>query len=520
MFSNDTDSSISLLSHPKGAHLHTPARKVRSIKNQPVVNANKKYERVLSAKSTKTGKAKSSKAADPDAGDENSPHDDIMFIARCLADPLGEITPESCGLSADFNGDGIVDLEDLRDVLAHQFTIYSPEELAPLWPTMIDDAMAHWPPIQPSSTDGRRHLSNNVQQLEHIVPAWTNEHRELQPTCGLGVSGRFGKGDKNNDPSHNWTNDYPYDPDFELNIFEAAGSFIWYATYFYGIPVFFAGQGWTEAAAAWIHYTTGLGTPRETDYEVAYNEDSYIKAAVDQEIEEVKRAVKELHGDEGSFEFYSTKTRAVSSDAAGEYQAVLGGHQIWSSGTVSYDQDACLLQVDITIKAEDFYDFNVWDGSYGDMFVNLIPGAFASLGWAIPFITTGQISRTETIDLNCCKDEDCGDSTEFDCECNLCTAQCPTQQNAGGYGRFQQFTVDLHKTQGVFQVYYQMYTIPDQLKIYYEGVPVFSTGGLVSGSRTVDVSYGSATSTATTVTVEVDAPDQDTAWVVSVSCPP
>ena len=471
--------------------------------------------RVLSAKTTKSAKAKSSKSGP-------NPQDGIISIARCLADPLGEMTPESCGLSADFNGDGVADLGDLRDVIAHQFTIYSPEELAPLWPTMIDDAMAHWPPVQPSSDAGRRRLSNNVQELDHLhfVPAWTNEHRELQPTCGLGVSGRFGKGSKDNDPSRTWPNDYPFDPDFELNIFEAAGSFAWYTTYFYGIPVFFGGQGWTEAAAAWIHYTTGFGSPRETDYEVAYDEDSYIKAAVDQEIEEVKRAVKALHGDEGSFEFYSIETRGVGSDAGGEYQAVLGGHQIWSSGTVSYDKSACVLQVDITIKAEDFYDFNVWDGSNSDMFVNLIPGSFAALGWATPYITTGQISRTETIDLNCCKDEDCGDSTEFDCECNLCTAQCPTQQNAGGYGRFQQFTVDLHKTQGVFQVYYEMYRIPDQLKIYYEGASVFSTGGLVSGSRTVNVSYGSDTSTSTTVTVEVDAPDEDTAWVVSVSCPP
>ena len=85
-------SFLSLLSHPKVAHLHTPARRVRSGKNEPAVNVNKKSERVLSAKTTKTGKAKSSK----------SPHDDIIFTARCLADPLGEITPESCGLSADF----------------------------------------------------------------------------------------------------------------------------------------------------------------------------------------------------------------------------------------------------------------------------------------------------------------------------------------------------------------------------------------------------------------------------------
>lgn len=122
---------------------------------------------------------------------------------------------------------------------------------------------------------------------------------------------------------------------------------------------------------------------------------------------------------------FIVKTHAVRSDAGGEYQAVLGGHQIWSSGTVSYTKMLVCYKSILLSRLKTFYDFNVWDGSNSDMFVNLIPGAFASLGWAIPYITTGQISRTETIDLNCCKDEDCGDSTEFDCECNLCTAQCP-----------------------------------------------------------------------------------------------
>lgn len=57
-----------------------------------------------------------------------------------------------------------------------------------------------------------------------------------------------------------------------------------------------------------------------------------------------------------------------------------------------------------------------------------------------------------------------------------------------------------------------MYTIPDELNIYYEG--------LVSGSMTTQVSYGSATSTRTTVTVEINAPNAGTAWVIRVGCPP
>jgi hypothetical protein len=82
------------------------------------------------------------------------------------------------------------------------------------------------------------------------------------------------------------------------------------------------------------------------------------------------------------------------------------------------------------------------------------------------------------------------------------------------------FSVDLLKTQGTFEVFYEMYTIPDELNIYYEGARIFSTGGLVSGSMTTQVSYGSATSTRTTVTVEINAPNAGTAWVIRVGCPP
>jgi hypothetical protein len=188
--------------------------------------------------------------------------------------------------------------------------------------------------------------------------------------------------------------------------------------------VLFLAQGWTEAAAAWYNYIGIPGGPRVTDYETAYQEDSVIKAGIDNEVRKVVQAVREMHdGNEASFEFYSTSAKGQRSDVGGQYQAVLGGHLIWSSGTVSYDSNACTLTVDILVKAEDFYDFNEWDGSTGDMFVNLIPGMFSARGFAWGYITTGELSRTETIDLECCIDDDCGDVTEFDCECNKCVTQ-------------------------------------------------------------------------------------------------
>jgi hypothetical protein len=71
----------------------------------------------------------------------------------------------------------------------------------------------------------------------------------------------------------------------------------------------------------------------------------------------------------------------------------------------------------------------------------------------------------------------------------------------------------------VFTVFYNMFVNPDALDIFYDGMNVFSTGGLVSGSRTVSVAYCSANTTSTMVRLELRAPNDGTEWDVSVSCP-
>lgn len=235
---------------------------------------------------------------------------------------------------------------------------------------------------------------------------------------------------------------------------------------------------------------------------------------MDKVISRVVRAVQAMFdGSESSFQFHSAKNRGVSTSTSNWY-AALGWHAIWTSGTVTFDSPNCQLSIDMEIKIEDRFDFAKDLAPW-----NLDNGRLIRLGWAQPFFSTGMISRNEMVSLDCCKEEDCGDPTEFDCTCNLCTAQCPTQQTSGGQG-FYRFTVELFKTQGVITVTYEMYSIPDRLNIYYEGVQIFSTGGLVSGSSTFSQSYGSGTSTQTFVTVELDAPESGTLWDVSVSCPP
>jgi hypothetical protein len=97
---------------------------------------------------------------------------------------------------------------------------------------------------------------------------------------------------------------------------------------------------------------------------------------------------------------------------------------------------------------------------------------------------------------------------------------CSSTQTSGGASVVpQEYMVNLKKTQGTFDAFYEMYTNPDGLDILYEGANIFSTGGLVSGSRNFTVTYGSASSKSTSITLKITAPNFGTGWIVAVGCP-
>ena len=97
---------------------------------------------------------------------------------------------------------------------------------------------------------------------------------------------------------------------------------------------------------------------------------------------------------------------------------------------------------------------------------------------------------------------------------------CSSTQTSGGASAVpQEFMVDLKQTRGVFDAFYEMYQNPDALDILYEGANIFSTGGLVSGSRNFTASYGSDSSKSTSVTLKITAPNFGTGWIVAIGCP-
>lgn len=97
-----------------------------------------------------------------------------------------------------------------------------------------------------------------------------------------------------------------------------------------------------------------------------------------------------------------------------------------------------------------------------------------------------------------------------------CIAMCPTTQRAGGQGTTT-LSVNLMITAWTFEISYNFYSIPDELDIMYEGKTIFSTGGLVSGSKVVSVTYSGKY---TIVQARINAPRGGTAWTVSIACPP
>ena len=69
------------------------------------------------------------------------------------------------------------------------------------------------------------------------------------------------------------------------------------------------------------------------------------------------------------------------------------------------------------------------------------------------------------------------------------------------------------------RITYDMYSIPDRLDCFYKGVLVATTGGLVSGSATLQWAYNPQPGDPSWCLVVMSAPNSGTAWIYTLSCP-
>jgi len=96
--------------------------------------------------------------------------------------------------------------------------------------------------------------------------------------------------------------------------------------------------------------------------------------------------------------------------------------------------------------------------------------------------------------------------------------QCNVQSGSGGVGT--SFTTQLlGTTAGRVDIAYEMYGIPDQMDVYYNGVLVASTGGLVSGGSILTFNYNPPAGGPYFCTIRMYAPNNGTAWDFIAYCP-
>lgn len=95
---------------------------------------------------------------------------------------------------------------------------------------------------------------------------------------------------------------------------------------------------------------------------------------------------------------------------------------------------------------------------------------------------------------------------------------CNVQSGSGGQGT-SFITQNLGTNPGSVSVNYQMYSIPDQMEIYYNGALVASTNSLVSGSGTLTFNYTPAPGGPYHCIIRIYAPNSGTAWDFIAFCP-
>lgn len=457
--------------------------------------------------------------------------DDALYVLRSIDDPLNKLKP-SLRIS-DANGDKVIDLNDAIYIVSVFEKKYNETGTFGNLTAFFEDFDVVFNQTgtrrlaKSEIPDGSRRYGSSARSNEYPefmeIAVNGSVRRNLQSgnTCGANANGNFQKG-KGSKPKMTWDQaNCRYNPNlwdkmsYAQRIRANLDWLKWGGAPFVGS--FFLGQ--PDGARAYEHYRSGTGTTITADYQKAINEDPVIKAVYDQAIADVKKAALIMFAEESSFAFHSLKPFSVPNGNSVNWQRTLGGHSIWFEGTVAYNKDQCVLDITMTLFFEDYYNFNPGQTDITTGIPDNVNCLFEQLGWAKGFFTRGTLPIKETAKLFCCKDSDCGDETVYDCECGKCLAQCPAESFSGGQG-FQSYAVNLKKKQGTFIFSYEMYQNPDQSDIYYEGSLIYSTGGLVSGSKTVPVKFGSAKSKSTIISINMIAPNAGTQWVFTVTCPP
>jgi hypothetical protein len=167
-----------------------------------------------------------------------------------------------------------------------------------------------------------------------------------------------------------------------------------------------------DATQMYRHYWDNDGKPIEFDYEEAYREDPGIKANVDDQISRAQRGAEDLiRAGNTSFSMTGDATPTSTYPTTENWQKAVGGYQQWSSADVRVDGNKVTMTV--TVHAEDHYNFNRGQADIGTGAADNENGRFTELGWAKPFDSHGQITRTITWELGSAPSTEQGGHPQF-----------------------------------------------------------------------------------------------------------
>ena len=158
-----------------------------------------------------------------------------------------------------------------------------------------------------------------------------------------------------------------------------------------------------DATQMYAHYLDNTGTPMEFDLEEGCTEDSAIQTTVDSEIRKAQEAAN--HFAQTGQTNFSFTGEATTTGAAGypyptteDWQKTIGGFNTWSSADVTVDGNVVTMTV--TVHAQDHYNFNPGQSDIATQTPDDENGRFTELGWAKPFDTYGEVTRTVTWTLD------------------------------------------------------------------------------------------------------------------------
>jgi hypothetical protein len=191
----------------------------------------------------------------------------------------------------------------------------------------------------------------------------------------------------------------------------------------------------------------------------------------------------------------------------GEITIEAGYQTVKSTNKFTVD---CLTPLDVTVASSDATSFTV------DVTGGTPPYSYSLDN--INFQTSSEFSgltsgKTYTIyvkDAGSCKGQ-----TTFLLSNPI---NCNVLYGSGGQGTTF-ITQNLGTTPGRVEVDYEMFTIPDQMDIFYNGVQVASTGDLVSGPGALFFNYNPTAVGPFYCIIRMYAPNQGTAWQFTALCP-